>query len=205
MPPTPAEALNTSLSRNLSGRGDPVTDPVTDKCLDRCINRAARKQMPPDQHRRLLSLLCLMQLSIQWWLAKRADDLKQVPLAVAREHLKAEHEAFARESELLDAQRKQIDSEKQMLARAKSFLDRERQALAAEKRKLFVERQHLEAEKKMVRARHEALVQASVPILEQEERMTIIPQETGSLGGKPQHSNSEVSRLPAHLIHQGSF
>ncbi|CCC05636.1 hypothetical protein SMACR_09670 [Sordaria macrospora] len=159
MSQTPAEALDRALTGITIGRGS-----LTDEQLNNAVNRLAR-QVSVNQDR---------------------PEVVLAPLAVAREHLKAEHEEFLCESESLDAQIKQIDAEKQALAHEKSVMDRERQALDAEEKKLFVERQHLKAEKRIVRARHEALVQGSVQV----------PREEESTKEQTQQGKSQVSRGP---------
>ncbi|KAK1773565.1 hypothetical protein QBC45DRAFT_455382 [Copromyces sp. CBS 386.78] len=175
---------------------------------------AVLEQLPLEaQHEGQVKVIMLMVFAIVWWKTKCADDLKQAPLAVAREFLKAEHDAYVRKTESLAKfkeqlakERKELDASRKKLADEWKEANAQRKLLADEKRQLLVDQAHFMVEKKIVRARHEALAQqASVPVPRQQEKCTFTPcpQQEGSLGERQtQERNIHVSRhaIIQHVI-----
>lgn len=171
MSQTSAEALEGWLTENPI-----VAEAITDQELNDMISEIA-VGIPEAPEHRLGALTRMTYLGIRWWLSKRADDLKQAPLAVAREHLKAEHEAFVREKEQLEAEKKEIEAE--------------RKALDEQKKQLEVDKLQFEAEKKIVKARHEIFVQ--------HEQGASASQEGGRTEEEARQDDSEVSEIHASI------
>ncbi|KAK3946597.1 hypothetical protein QBC32DRAFT_366309 [Pseudoneurospora amorphoporcata] len=175
---------------------------VTDDSLIQKKN-AVLEQLPLEaQHEGQKKVVVLMVFAIIWWRTKCADDLKQAPLAVAREFLKAEHDAYVRKleslakfKEQLVKERKELDAMRKKLADEWKEANAQRKLLADEKRQLLVDQAHFMVEKKIIRARHEALVkQASVPVPRQQEKCTFTPcpQQEGSLPGERQTQERNI-------------
>ncbi|CCC05635.1 hypothetical protein SMACR_09669 [Sordaria macrospora] len=175
-----AQVIMAYLLDNVAKFSDKI---VTNEVLIQQKNEALEQLLLEAYHEGQIKLLVLMLFSIIWWKTKCEEDLKEVPLAVARDFLKAEHDAYVME-ELADADQ-QVYFNREMMADELKEVKAERKMLADGKKRLRADRVHFMVEKKTVRAREymQAFVQQdSVPVLEQQEQSTFARRQEGSFG-----------------------